>query len=106
VLAERPAILVVLLVALNLLSAADWMLTARALANGAAQEANVLMNALIATSPAAAAAFKALVMLAVTAFIWWARRYRLVLATSLAAVGVYAALMLYHVVGLAYSGAL
>lgn len=101
---ESPAVLLTLLIGLNALSAADWAFTTRALANGAL-EANMILDSLIAIDPLAAAAFKAACVLAVTAAIWLARRYRLVLATAVGAVAVYGALMVYHVAGLLSSGA-
>lgn len=101
---ESPAVLLTLLIGLNALSAADWAFTTRALANGAL-EANMILDSLIAIDPLAAVAFKAACVLAVTAAIWLARRYRLVLATAVGAVAVYGALMVYHVAGLLSSGA-
>lgn len=97
--------LLALLVGLNLLSAADWALTSRALANGAV-EANAIIDTLIAVDPLAAAAFKATIALVATAAIWFARRYRLVIATAVGAVAVYGALMIYHFTGLLSSGGL
>jgi hypothetical protein len=102
---DRPLALVVLLVSLNLLSLADWALTWRALAYGA-REANTVIGSLMAVSPLAALVFKVGSMLLVTALIWRNRRYRLVLATAIFAVGGYAVLMLYHGVGLASVGGL
>ena len=102
---DRPLILVALLGSLNLLSIADWALTWRALAYGA-REANSVLGALIGADPLVALAFKIVTTLVVTALIWQNRRYRLVLATAIAAVGGYAVLMLYHAVGLASIGGL
>jgi hypothetical protein len=102
---DSPEFLLTLLVGLNVLSAADWALTSRALAHGAL-EANIIMDSLIALDPLAAAAFKAASALGVTVAIWLARRYRLILATAVGAVGVYGALMLYHFAGLLSSGGL
>lgn len=102
---DSPGALLTLLIGLNALSAADWALTTRALAHGAL-EANMVLDSLIAIDPIAAAAFKAACVLAVTAAIWLARRYRLILATAVGAIGIYGALMLYHFAGLLSSGAL
>ncbi|MDR3686994.1 MAG: DUF5658 family protein [Coriobacteriia bacterium] len=104
-LADNPAALVALLVALNALSAADWALTSRALANGA-QEANAVMAALINANPVAAGGFKAAMMLAITLLVWRSRRYRLVLAAAAGAFAVYGILMIYHAAGLVSLGAL
>jgi hypothetical protein len=97
-------VLAVLLVALNVLSIADWLLTLRALTLGA-QEANAFMGALIVADPIVAGLVKAGIMLGVSLVIWNARRYRLVLATAVGAVGLYGILMLYHAMGLATLGA-
>lgn len=99
-LVDRPMVLVVMLVALNLLSAVDWTMTVRALAFGA-QEANGVMRALIDFNPMVAGIIKAIIMLAVTLLIWRERRYRLVLITAVGALGVYGALMIYHAIGVA-----
>jgi hypothetical protein len=102
---DQPAALLAVLVALNLLSAADWMLTSNALAHGA-REANLLLASLISSSPLAAGVFKAAAVLAVSAVIWRARRYRAILAVAVGAVGLYVMLMLYHAAGLARIGVL
>jgi hypothetical protein len=102
---DTPGLLPTLLVGLNVLSAADWALTSRALAHGAL-EANIVMNSLIAVDPLAAAAYKAACVLAVTTTIWLARRYRLILGTAVGAIAIYGALMLYQFTGLLSSGGL
>jgi hypothetical protein len=103
-LSERPMVLAALLIALNVLSAADWLLTMRALTLGA-QEANAFMGALFVANPIVAGLVKAGIMLCVSLVIWNARRYRMVLATAVGAVGLYGILMLYHAMGLATLGA-
>lgn len=101
---DDPMLLLAALVVLNALSAADWSLTCRALSHGAT-EANMVLGGLISTDPTLAAAFKAAVMLGVSALVWRERRYRLVLAAALFGLGVYCALILYHFAGLASIGA-
>lgn len=100
VLRDRPYFLIAMLVALNCLSAVDWAMTMRAMALGAA-EANTFLRMLIDANPLAAGVAKACIMLAVTLLIWRERRYRLVLATAIGALGAYGALMIYHVIGVA-----
>lgn len=102
---DSPGALVGVLIGLNVLSAADWALTSRALAHGAV-EANIIMDSMIAVDPLAAAAFKAACVLAVTTAIWLARQYRLILATAVGGVGTYGALMLYHFAGMMSSSVL
>jgi len=97
---EQPFLLVGILLALNVLSAADWLLTTYALSHGAV-EANTVLSALIGASPLAAGMFKAAMTLLVTGLIWRARRFRLVLATAAGATVLYAVLIVYHVAGLA-----
>ena len=105
ILRDEPFILLGLLILLNLLSAADWALTMHAMQYGAL-EANPLLNALISTNPTQAAIFKAVVILGISVAVWAGRRYRLLLATAVGAVAVYALLMLYHFGGIAIGGGL
>ncbi len=57
VLRDRPVVLLSVLIAINLLSIADWLLTMRVLEVGAA-EGNPVLAAMISTSPTAAFTFK------------------------------------------------
>lgn len=100
VLRDNPMLLLILLVTLNVLSAVDWAFTVHALQLGAV-EGNLLLSGLIEVNPAAAATFKAVVILLVSLVVWRARRYRLVLATSVVAVTVFALLVPYHIVAFA-----
>lgn len=99
VLRDQPVVLIGVLVAINVLSIADWMLTMRALDAGAA-EGNPLLAAMITGNPAAAFFFKLLATLGVTFALWSWRRYRAVLVTAIAALTIYAGLMAYHAWGL------
>lgn len=82
------------------LSAADLMLTLRALEAGAT-ELNPVMAALFERSPALAGAFKLSIAVAVAAVLWTARRHRRILELSLVATGLMGALLVYHLVSLA-----
>jgi hypothetical protein len=104
-LSQNTVLLFSMLVVLNVLSAADWLLTLRALDSGAA-EANLAIGGLLAVDPLLAGAFKAGIMIAVSIVIWKGSRYRLIVATGLAAFVGYCLLMVYHVGGLAAIGAL
>jgi hypothetical protein len=97
--------LLFVLVLLNVLSAADWYFTLRALEHGAT-EANPVLNGLLARDPHLAAVFKFGMILTISAVIWMGRRYRLVLATGLVAVFTYSLVIVYHLGGLAVVGLL
>jgi len=88
-----------LLVLLNIMSLADLGLTTLSLTLGAT-EGNPVMRMAFDAGPGAVIALKVGVMGLVSAGIWWLRRYRRVLELSLASVGAYSALLVYHVVGL------
>jgi hypothetical protein len=105
VLRDAPLLLIALLALLSLLSAADWALTLRALRHGAV-EGNPLLGGLIAADPEAAAIFKAGIILVVSLMVWNGRRYRLVLATAVVGVALYALLVVYHLVAFASASAL
>jgi hypothetical protein len=102
---DRPVALVVILVLINVMSLADWMLTVQALEAGAA-EGNPVLSAMITGNPAAAFFFKLAATLGVTAALWSWRRYRTILGTAIAALLVYAGLMAYHAWGLYQLGLL
>ena len=97
---DRPGLLAVVLVAVNLLSAADFFLTHAELQAGIATEGNPLLAALFAGEPMSAWLFKTAVVLAVTLVIWHQRHRRAVLLVALAAFGIYLAVVIYHVAGI------
>lgn len=99
VLRNSGALLLSLLVLLNVMSLLDLGLTTYELSLGAA-EGNPVMRMAFDAGPTAVIAVKVGVMLLVSGGIWWLRRYRRVLQLSVASVGAYAALLVYHVVGL------
>jgi hypothetical protein len=102
---DNQRVLIAMLVALNLLSLADWALTVNALTVGAS-EGNVVLAALMQQNMLLAGVFKFSVMLGVSLLVWRARSYRLVLATLVGALGLYLAVIVYHVSGLAIIGVL
>ena len=75
---DRPVRSRSILVLINVLSIADWLLTMRVLEAGAA-EGNPVLAAMISASPTAAFAFKLHRTLGVTFALWSWRRYRAVL---------------------------
>jgi hypothetical protein len=97
---DRPALLAGVLVAVNLLSAADFFLTQAELQAGIAIEGNPLLAALFEGGPLSAWLFKTTVVLAVTLVIWHQRHRRPILLVALAAFGIYLAVIGYHVAGI------
>ncbi len=92
---DSPKAIAVVVLAFVALSAADLVLTLRALEAGAT-ELNPVMAALFERSPALAGAFKLSIAVAVAAVLWTARRHRRILEVSLLATGLMAALLVYH----------
>jgi hypothetical protein len=95
-----------LLIALNMLSLADWVLTLTGIGAGATTEGNPVLAGLMGQSLPLAGAFKLVVMLGVSIIVWRGREFRLVLATLVAGVGLYFAVFVYHLVGLTATGVL
>jgi len=89
-------LLVSVLIAVNVLSLLDGVLTAFEIRNGIASEGNPVLAPLFAASPYAALGFKVLVVALVSLGIWHQRRYRYVLGVSLLALAVFAAIVAYH----------
>jgi hypothetical protein len=93
---DSPWMLLAVLIAANLLSLADGVLTAIEIQAGIATEGNPILAPLYASSPYFAIAFKIIVVALVSAGIWHQRRYRHVLAVSLLALAVFTGLLAYH----------
>ncbi len=96
---ERASLVIVMAIALNLLNLLDLAFTTAGFSVGVT-EANPVMRGAFELGWLPAAAFKISMMIVVTAIIWFGRKYRRVLQVGIVAVGVYAALIVYHVVGL------
>jgi hypothetical protein len=92
---DRPVALISVLLLINALSIADWLLTLRVLGAGAT-EGNPVLATIISSNPAAAFVFKLAATIGVTIALWSWRKYRAVLATAVAALLIYAGLMVYH----------
>ena len=91
---DTDAIAAVLLVFV-VLNIADLLLTVRALSMGAT-ELNPVMAWLFELDPTLAALFKLAVGMAIALAVWAARRYRLILETSLLLVTVMTVVLIYH----------
>jgi len=93
---DQPWLLLGVLVAVNVLSLVDGLLTAAELQSGIASEANPVLARIFATSPYAALLFKVVLIALVSLVIWRQRRYRIVLVVSLAALALFTAVVAYH----------
>jgi hypothetical protein len=98
---DKPRALQVLLVVVNALNLTDFVLTLNALSRGAT-EANPVMATLFNASPIWAGIFKMLAVFVATALVWESRRYRKALVAAIAMVLVFAAIFIYHMVGLLF----
>lgn len=98
-------VLLAVLVALNLLSLADWLLTMTSL-NAGAVEGNPVLAGLMGHSLWIAGGFKFAVVLGVSLLVWHWRHFRAVLATLMLAVALYLAVIAYHFTGLLATGAI
>lgn len=97
---DHPRTLVEILALVNLLSLLDLGLTLILLRLGVT-EANPVMRYLLAASATQAALVKAGIVAAATLAIWVMRRRRAVLKTALFVLGLYGAVVLYELAGLA-----
>jgi len=83
-------------VLINLLSWLDGLLTLAEVRSGIAREGNPVLAALFDRHPMYAVALKTGLILLVSVLIWRGRRYRIILAMSLVALGAFAAIVAYH----------
>lgn len=97
---DRPRVLWVVLTVVNVLNIADFALTLNVLASGGG-EANPIMRSLFDMSPVWAGAFKLVAVLLATVLVWRCRRFRSALVAALLMLVVFAAVLFYHIVGLA-----
>jgi hypothetical protein len=100
---DNPSALRVLLVLVNALNLIDFGLTLNALSIGAS-EANPVMASLFDVSPVWAGVFKVVAILVATAIVWECRRYRKALAAAIVMLFIFAAVFIYHMVGLTLYG--
>jgi hypothetical protein len=100
---DRPGSLMRLLVAVNVLNMADFLLTLRVLESGG-REANPVLRPLLALSPLWAGIFKLVAVLAASLLVWESRYYRKALIAGLCMLVVFACLFVYDVFGLLFLG--
>lgn len=100
---DRPRRVTLILVAVNVLNLADFLLTLNVLAMGGG-EANPLMRSLFAAHPLYAGTFKMLAVFAVSLVIWRCRRFRSALQAALIVLAVFSLVFIYHILGLTLLG--
>jgi hypothetical protein len=100
---DRPGVLAWLLVLVNVLNLADFLLTLNVLAAGGG-EANPILRPLFEADPLYAGIFKMVAVLLVSWLVWRCRRFRSGLEAALIMVAVFAAVFLYHMYGLVIYG--
>ena len=92
--------LLAVLVAINVLSALDYMLTRTEMSYGLATEGNPVLASLFEQGPGLAWLFKTTVVLAVSVVIWRERHRRAIIAVAVGALCVYALVIAYHLSGI------
>jgi hypothetical protein len=97
---DRPRIVLGILLLVNALNVADFLLTMNVLAKGGG-EANPIMKSLFAMDPLYAGIFKMVAVLVTSWLTWRCRRFRSGLQVAIILVALYAAVICYHIVGLA-----
>ena len=96
---DRPATLRVILLTVNMLNLADFLLTVNVLAMGGG-EANPIMRSLFELNPAYAGLFKIAAVLATSLVIWRLRRFRSALEVALVMLVVFMGVFFYHILGM------
>jgi Domain of unknown function (DUF5658) len=96
---DRPRLVLSLLVLVNLLNLADFLLTLNVLADGGG-EANPILKSLFAADPLYAGLFKLAAVLLTSWLAWRCRRYRSGLEAALVMLAVFGLVICYHIYGL------
>ena len=96
---DRPRALWLMLVTVNLLNVADYLFTLNVLALGGG-EANPILAPLFSADPVYAGAFKVIVVLAATLWVWRCRRFRRALEAGIIMTAVFAIVFFYQIFGL------
>lgn len=96
---DRPRLLVLMLLLVNVLNLADFFLTLNVLGKGG-REVNPILRPLFDADPLYAAGFKVVAVLLTTLVVWRCRRFRSGLEAALLMVAVFGAVLLYHMYGL------
>jgi Domain of unknown function (DUF5658) len=96
---DRPRLLFGLLVVVNVLNLADFLLTLKVLGEGGG-EANPILRSLFAMDPLYAGIFKLVAVLLTSWLAWRCRRFRSGLEAALIMLAVFTAVICYHIFGL------
>jgi hypothetical protein len=96
---DRPRLLFSLLVVVNVLNLADFLLTLKVLGEGGG-EANPILRSLFAMDPLYAGMFKLVAVLLTSWLAWRCRRFRSGLEASVIMLAVFTAVICYHIFGL------
>jgi hypothetical protein len=96
---DRPRVLFGILVAVNVLNLADFLLTLNVLSEGGG-EANPILKSLFALDPLYAGLFKLAAVLFTSWLAWRCRRFRSGLEAALIMLVVFAGVICYHIFGL------
>lgn len=97
---DRPRVVLAILLLVNALNLADLLLTMNVLSKGGG-EANPIMKSLFAMDPLYAGIFKMVAVFITSWLTWRCRRFRSGLQVAIILVALYAAVICYHIVGLA-----
>ena len=96
---DRPRVVFAMLVAVNALNIADFLLTLNVLASGGG-EANPILRSLFDLDPLYAGMFKLVAVFFTSWLVWRCRRYRSGLQASLILLAVFSCVICYHIFGL------
>lgn len=96
---DRPHVVLAVLLLVNTLNLADFLLTLNVLAQGGG-EANPILRSLFALDPLYAGLFKMIAVFITSWLVWRCRRYRSGLLGSLILLTVFSGVILYHIFGL------
>jgi hypothetical protein len=96
---DRPRVVFAMLMAVNALNLADFLLTLNVLATGGG-EANPILRSLFAVDPLYAGIFKVVAVFFTSWLAWRCRRYRSGLQASLILLAMFSAVICYHIFGL------
>ncbi len=96
---DRPKLIFSMLVVVNALNLADFLLTLNVLSDGGG-EANPIMRSLFAINPIYACIFKMFAVGITSWLAWRCRRFRSGLQSALILLAVFAAVICYHIFGL------
>jgi hypothetical protein len=96
---DRPRVLFGLLITVNVLNLADFLLTLNVLAEGGG-EANPILRSLFAADPLYAGIFKVVAVLLTSWLAWRCRRFRSGLEATIIMLVLFAGVICYHIFGL------